>query len=72
MPIWALFIAVLHSGLEYTVSRMPIGCSDFSPRYYTFDDNPGDFNLSKFSLQTEDLKYKVDAEYRFRLFSPIC
>ncbi|XP_072166772.1 lysosomal acid glucosylceramidase-like [Diadema setosum] len=46
-------------GIEYTVSRVPIGCTDLSPRYYSYNDHPGDFNLVNFSLATEDLEYKI-------------
>lgn len=46
-------------GLEYTLCRVPMGCSDFSTRAYTHDDNPYDDDLKKFSLQKEELEYKV-------------
>ena len=32
---------------------------DFSTRIYTYDDNPGDFNLTNFNLALEDLNYKI-------------
>ena len=50
------------------MGRVPIGGTDFSPRAWTNDDiKQGilplpiktDPNLEKFSLQPEDLKYKV-------------
>nr|XP_054754972.1 lysosomal acid glucosylceramidase-like [Lytechinus pictus]XP_054754973.1 lysosomal acid glucosylceramidase-like [Lytechinus pictus] len=47
------------NGIEYTVSRVPIGCTDLSTHYYTYDDHPGDFNLLNFSLAKEDLSYKI-------------
>lgn len=34
------------------------GC-DFSPRPYTYVDTPGDVDLNTFTLQEEDLDYKV-------------
>ncbi|XP_799203.3 lysosomal acid glucosylceramidase [Strongylocentrotus purpuratus] len=46
-------------GIEYTLSRVPIGCTDLSTHYYSYDDHPGDFNLDNFSLATEDFKYKI-------------
>lgn len=47
-------------GIEYTFGRVPIGGSDFSPRQYTYDDDhDGDFNLTHFSLTSEDLDYKI-------------
>ena len=41
------------------MGRVPIGGTDFSARLYTYDDFPGDVNLSNFSLTNEDLVYKV-------------
>lgn len=46
-------------GIEYTLTRVPIGGTDFSTRIYTYDDGPEDENLSRFSLSPEDLNYKV-------------
>ncbi len=46
-------------GLEYGFGRVPIGGSDFSSRAYTYDDVPGDINLSNFSLTRDDLFFKV-------------
>jgi glucosylceramidase len=46
-------------GIGFTVGRVPIGGCDFSPRPYTYDDHPGDVNLTKFKLQEEDYKYKI-------------
>lgn len=47
-------------GLEYTFGRVPIGGCDFSTRGYTYDDDhDGDFNLTHFSLATEDLSFKI-------------
>lgn len=47
------------NGIEYTIGRVPIGGCDFSTRPYTYDDVIDDDTLSKFSLQMEDYKYKV-------------
>lgn len=48
-------------GLQYSMGRVPIGGSDFSPRPYTYDDNEGkeDETLSNFALQREDFLYKI-------------
>ncbi|KAI8774774.1 glucosylceramidase [Biomphalaria glabrata] len=46
-------------GLEYTIGRVPIASCDFSTRAYSYDDVPGDFNLSQFTLAPEDFKYKI-------------
>ncbi|KAH9516262.1 hypothetical protein DERF_007016, partial [Dermatophagoides farinae] len=46
-------------GIEYSAGRIPIGGTDFSPRPYTYADNPGNETLSNFSLQTEDFQYKI-------------
>ena len=36
------------NGIEYTVGRIPMGSCDFSVEEYSFDDVPGDFNLTHF------------------------
>lgn len=46
-------------GIEYNICRVPLGACDFSPRPYTYDDVDDDRNLDYFSLQPEDLDYKV-------------
>lgn len=47
-------------GIDYSFGRVPIGGTDFSTRPYTYDDYPeNDVNLSNFTLQMEDYKYKV-------------
>jgi glucosylceramidase len=46
-------------GIEYGIIRVPIGCTDFSLREYSYDNNTNDFNLSKFSLAAEDYIYKM-------------
>ena len=51
------------TGIEFTVSRITIGASDFSTRWYTYDDlttdGEQDFDLKKWKLQDEDIKHKV-------------
>lgn len=48
-------------GNEYTVGRIPMGSCDFSVKQYSFDDVPGDYNLSYFDTGVEE-----DAEQRVR------
>ena len=36
------------NGIEYTVGRIPMGSCDFSVEEYSFDDVPGDYNLTHF------------------------
>jgi hypothetical protein len=36
-----------------------MGGTDFSTRFYTYDDGAVDITLSRFSLAEEDYKYKV-------------
>ncbi|NXT18204.1 GLCM Glucosylceramidase, partial [Syrrhaptes paradoxus] len=47
------------SGIEYNLVRLPMGCSDFSVRPYTYDDVPHDYELEHFMLAEEDVKMKV-------------
>lgn len=36
------------NGIEYSVGRVPMGSCDFSVESYSFDDVPGDYNLTHF------------------------
>ncbi|CAG2166004.1 unnamed protein product [Oppiella nova] len=48
------------NGIEYNMGRVPIGGADFSPRFYTYDDDhQGDFKLSTFKIQQEDYDLKM-------------
>lgn len=46
-------------GSRYNFGRVPIGCSDFSTRYYTYDDVENDTSLEHFQLANEDLQLKI-------------
>ncbi|NXH09465.1 GLCM Glucosylceramidase, partial [Bucco capensis] len=47
------------SGIEYNLLRIPMACSDFSVRPYSYDDVPEDYELKHFRLAEEDVKMKV-------------
>ncbi|NXY25789.1 GLCM Glucosylceramidase, partial [Atrichornis clamosus] len=47
------------SGIEYNLIRVPMACSDFSVRPYSYDDVPHDYELKHFRLADEDVKMKV-------------
>jgi glucosylceramidase len=53
---------VCATGVEYTVGRIPMASCDFSTRAYSYDDFPGDLNLTHFSLAKEDIMYKVQRQ----------
>ena len=46
-------------GIEFNIIRVPLAGTDFSLREYSYDDNPNDFNLTKFSLSKEDTEWKI-------------
>ena len=47
-------------GIEYNVLRIPIGGTDFSLREYSYaDEFQEDFELKNFTLQNEDIKWKI-------------
>lgn len=46
-------------GIEYTIGRIPVASCDFSARKYTYDDSPGDFEMSNFTLAPEDFGLKI-------------
>lgn len=46
-------------GIGYTIGRIPIASCDFSARPYTYDDSPGDLELTNFTLAPEDFDLKI-------------
>ncbi|XP_063240884.1 putative glucosylceramidase 4 [Bacillus rossius redtenbacheri] len=46
-------------GAQYLFLRINMGSTDFSLKYYTYDDVVGDITLSNFSLVDMDTKYKI-------------
>lgn len=48
------------NGIEFSMSRVPIGGADFSPNFYTLDDHVDDMQLKYFALHQEDLNHKVN------------
>ncbi|KAJ9601521.1 hypothetical protein L9F63_000264 [Diploptera punctata] len=46
-------------GIEFNFGRVPIAGCDFSTHEYTYDDAPGDTNLTYFNLTVEDFFYKI-------------
>lgn len=48
-----------NEGIEYSLARVPIGGTDFSLYAYTYDDFPGDEELSHFHLNEADYNYKI-------------
>ncbi|NXP02609.1 GLCM Glucosylceramidase, partial [Thinocorus orbignyianus] len=47
------------SGIEYNLLRLPMACSDFSVRPYSYDEFPHDYELKHFKLAEEDVEFKV-------------
>lgn len=41
-------------GLNFTVSRMPLGANDFSLDWYSYDETDGDFELTHFSIENDE------------------
>uniref|UniRef100_A0A663N5U3 Glucosylceramidase n=1 Tax=Athene cunicularia TaxID=194338 RepID=A0A663N5U3_ATHCN len=52
------------SGIEYNLIRIPMACSDFSVRPYSYDDVPHDYELTHFRLAEEDVKMKIPLLHR--------
>ncbi|XP_037561777.2 lysosomal acid glucosylceramidase-like [Dermacentor silvarum] len=46
-------------GIAYNMGRVPLASTDFSERKYTYDDTPGDLELTNFTLAQEDLDLKI-------------
>uniref|UniRef100_A0A8B9QI28 Glucosylceramidase n=1 Tax=Apteryx owenii TaxID=8824 RepID=A0A8B9QI28_APTOW len=47
------------AGIEYNLVRLPMGCSDFSERPYSYADIPHDYELRHFKLAEEDTRMKA-------------
>ncbi|KAM9368391.1 uncharacterized protein LRP34_011600 [Phaethornis superciliosus] len=52
------------SGIEYNLIRLPMACSDFSVRPYSYDDVPNDYELKHFMLAEEDVNMKIPILHR--------
>ncbi|KAL3841983.1 hypothetical protein ACJMK2_020059 [Sinanodonta woodiana] len=46
-------------GIQYSIGRIPMASCDFSTYPYSYDNTSGDFEMTKFSLQYEDMHYKI-------------
>jgi glucosylceramidase len=40
-------------GLNFNICRMPIGANDYSRSWYSYDETPGDFALTHFSIDND-------------------
>jgi glucosylceramidase len=40
-------------GLKFTLGRIPVGANDYALNWYSYDENPDDFTMSKFSIQRD-------------------
>ncbi|PAV61311.1 hypothetical protein WR25_18168 isoform B [Diploscapter pachys] len=47
------------AGIGYSFGRIPMASCDFSTHVYSYDDSPGDLQLTNFSLAPEDLTGKI-------------
>uniref|UniRef100_A0A8V5H3F9 Glucosylceramidase n=1 Tax=Melopsittacus undulatus TaxID=13146 RepID=A0A8V5H3F9_MELUD len=52
------------TGIEYNLIRLPMACSDFSMRPYSYDDVADDYELKHFKLAEEDVKMKIPILHR--------
>lgn len=59
------------NGIGYTFIRVPFGGTDFSTRNYSYDDTINDTTLKHFSLQVEDIKYKIPYIKMAQRMSPL-
>nr|CAD7395805.1 unnamed protein product [Timema poppensis] len=59
-------------GIGYTIIRVPVGGSDFSTHFYTYDDDhKDDMDLKFFNLTEEDYTLKIPLIKRAQELSPI-
>ncbi|XP_068084145.1 lysosomal acid glucosylceramidase-like [Anabrus simplex] len=56
-------------GARYSLLRVPMAGTDFSTRFYTYDDLANDTKLTYFSLAEEDHQYKIPVIKRARSIS---
>lgn len=60
----------MREGSRYNLGRIPIGGTDFSTRFYTYDDVENDSTLKNFSLASEDADYKIPLIQRALQINP--
>nr|GFB96026.1 hypothetical protein [Tanacetum cinerariifolium] len=41
-------------GANFTICRMPVGANDFSRDWYSYDETPGDFAMTNFSIANDE------------------
>ena len=44
------------NGLKLNYGRTPIGCSDYSTSWYSYDETPGDYEMKNFSIDRDKQK----------------
>jgi len=56
------------AGAHFTLCRIPIGANDFSLKWYSFDETPGDYAMADFSIRRdrEDLIPYIKAAMRYQ------
>ncbi|XP_031431718.1 lysosomal acid glucosylceramidase isoform X2 [Clupea harengus] len=57
-------------GIAYSVVRVPMASCDFSTRLYTYADAPGDYDLTNFTLSSEDIEMKIPLIQKAQAMSP--
>jgi len=55
-------------GLGYRTIRVPMGGTEYSERFYTYDDVYGDEELESWALQPEDTEYKIPIIQKIQSF----
>ncbi|KAL3186899.1 hypothetical protein MRX96_004710 [Rhipicephalus microplus] len=66
-PLLTTFVklAAIISDIGYSKGRIPIASTDFSTHKYTYDDIPGEINLTSFKLTPGDFHLKANYYVRF-------
>lgn len=48
------------TGIAFSFGRVPLGDTDFSLEYYSFDDTVDDVNMTDFALTTFEMETRVN------------
>lgn len=57
------------NGCHFNICRMPIGANDYSVKWYSYDEVPGDYHMAHFSIEHDD-QYLIPFIRAARKYAP--
>lgn len=56
-------------GVQFNICRMPLGANDYSMKWYSYDEVPGDYDMTHFSIE-HDREYLIPYIRAARKYAP--